>query len=91
MRVVQGQTVHELQIVTFWGKHIFIPFKPAYIYTYTLYIYIYLFINFILVGPMPEKGLKIVPFSKIFIFEYFSNIPSENELRTPLIPYYIYI
>ena len=42
-------------------------------------------------GARPEKGLKIWPFSKIsknkiFIFEYFSKIPSEMNSNDPFYP-----
>ena len=41
----QGQTVHKLQIATFWDVYIYIyisPHQPAYIYKYTQYIYIHI-------------------------------------------------
>ena len=42
-------------------------------------------------GARPKKGLKIRPFSKIsktkiFIFEYFSKIPSEMNSNDPFYP-----
>ena len=47
--------------------------------------------NFSFEGARPEKGLKIRSFSKIsktkiFIFEYFSKIPSEMNYNDPFYP-----
>ena len=94
-QIKQGQTVHMLQIATFWD--IYSISLPIYIYIY-IYIYIHIYIcstltffyNSVIEDAMPEKALNMPSLkkfkTKIFIFEYFPKIPSELNSTHPFYP-----
>ena len=71
----QGQTVHKLQIATFWDiyKHILLNFfKKSFLWVLCL-----------------KKSLKILPFSKTLNPKsLFLNI-SQKFLHTPFLPYFV--